>query len=94
MISAERRMVGRDYLLGKESCILNFIEAWVFRLCDCRGGVEADGQTYTSQTGIKKGNRDMEVILRDLEYFATLAALRDPKYKYPKSVFASSLLWC
>ena len=44
----------------------------------------ADGQTYTSQTAIKKGNRDMETVLRDLEYFATLAALKDPKYEYPK----------
>lgn len=40
--------------------------------------------TYTSQTGIKKGNRDMETTLRDLEYFATLASLKDPKYIYPK----------
>jgi len=46
--------------------------------------MRADEQTYTSQTGIKKGNRDMETVLRDLEYFATLAALRDEKYQYPK----------
>jgi alpha-mannosidase len=46
--------------------------------------VTADEQTYTSQTGIKKGNRDMETVLRDLEYFATLAALKDSKYQYPK----------
>ena len=46
--------------------------------------VTADEKTYTSQTGIKKGNRDMETVLRDLEYFATLAAVKDEKYQYPK----------
>lgn len=28
----------------------------------------------------------METVLRDLEYFATLAAFKDPKFKYPKYV--------
>lgn len=28
----------------------------------------------------------METILRDLEYFATLASLQDAKYSYPKYV--------
>ena len=31
----------------------------------------------------------METILRDLEYFATLAALTDEDYKYPKYVSLS-----
>ncbi|ORX36276.1 glycosyl hydrolases family 38 N-terminal domain-domain-containing protein [Kockovaella imperatae] len=41
--------------------------------------------TYTTQANVKKGNRTMERLLRDLEYFATLASLADPEYKYPKA---------
>jgi alpha-mannosidase len=43
-------------------------------------------QTYTTQSAIKKGNKDMEVLLRDLEYLATLASLVDSGYRYPKWV--------
>jgi hypothetical protein len=84
MISVERRMEGGYCLLGKASFIWNYTavsvhdSSWVEQMTDT--------QTYTSQTGIKKGNRDMETVLRDLEYFATLAALKDSKYQYPKYV--------
>ncbi|ORY20873.1 glycosyl hydrolases family 38 N-terminal domain-domain-containing protein [Naematelia encephala] len=40
--------------------------------------------TFTSQAAIKKGNRTMEKLLRDVEYFATLASLSLDAYKYPK----------
>lgn len=40
--------------------------------------------TYTTQTKIKAGNRDMETMMRDIEYFATLASLADPSYRYPQ----------
>lgn len=40
--------------------------------------------TYTTQSDVKKGNREMETLLRDLEYFATLASLTESSYKYPK----------
>nr|XP_019011845.1 uncharacterized protein I206_03951 [Kwoniella pini CBS 10737]OCF50626.1 hypothetical protein I206_03951 [Kwoniella pini CBS 10737] len=40
--------------------------------------------TYTSQEGIKKGNRKMEQLLRDLEYYATLASLQNDDYTYPR----------
>jgi alpha-mannosidase len=40
-------------------------------------------QTYTTQACIKKGNRDMETILRDLEYFATMASVLKGDYQYP-----------
>jgi alpha-mannosidase len=45
----------------------------------------ANAKTYTSQEGLKSGNRKMEKLLRDLEYFATLASLRDSGYMYPKT---------
>ncbi len=45
-------------------------------------GVAPLTQTYTSQAGLKRGNKTMETILRDLEYFATLASLKGG-YAYP-----------
>ena len=42
-------------------------------------------QIYTSQARIKWGNRTMEKLLRELEYYGTLASLRS-KYKYPRYV--------
>jgi alpha-mannosidase len=42
------------------------------------------GQTYTTQANVKKGNRTMERLLRDLEYIATLASIQDKTYKYPR----------
>nr|XP_018263421.1 uncharacterized protein I303_03290 [Kwoniella dejecticola CBS 10117]OBR85579.1 hypothetical protein I303_03290 [Kwoniella dejecticola CBS 10117] len=39
---------------------------------------------YTSQEGLKKGNRRMEKLLRDVEYYATLASLQNDKYVYPR----------
>jgi alpha-mannosidase len=42
-------------------------------------------QTYTSQARIKSGNRTMERLLRELEYFATIASIAYPEnYQYPK----------
>ncbi|KAI1978411.1 Glycoside hydrolase, 38 vacuolar alpha mannosidase [Ophidiomyces ophidiicola] len=40
--------------------------------------------TYTTQANNKLNNRKSEFVLRDLELFATLATLKDSKYKYPK----------
>lgn len=40
--------------------------------------------TYTSQANNKYNNRKSEIMLHDLEYLATLATLKDRKYKYPK----------
>ncbi|WEW59996.1 Glycoside hydrolase, 38 vacuolar alpha mannosidase [Emydomyces testavorans] len=40
--------------------------------------------TYTTQANNKLNNRKAEFVLRDLEFLATLATLKDPKYKYPK----------
>lgn len=56
-------------------------------LPDWRGELyfELHRGTYTSQTAIKKGNRDLEKALRDLEYFGTLASLADSDYAYPKA---------
>nr|XP_019042681.1 hypothetical protein I302_08386 [Kwoniella bestiolae CBS 10118]OCF21611.1 hypothetical protein I302_08386 [Kwoniella bestiolae CBS 10118] len=39
--------------------------------------------TYTSQAGLKKGNREMEKLLRDVEYYATLASLLNDTFQYP-----------
>ena len=43
--------------------------------------------TYTTQANNKKYNRKSESLLRDLEYLATLASLKDKSYKYPKKEF-------
>ena len=40
--------------------------------------------TYTTQAKNKLGNRKSEFLLRDLEFLATLATLKDPRYRYPK----------
>lgn len=40
--------------------------------------------TYTSQSDTKKHNRRSEIILHDLEFYATLASLSSKSYKYPK----------
>ncbi|KAF1813669.1 putative alpha-mannosidase I [Eremomyces bilateralis CBS 781.70] len=47
--------------------------------------------TYTTQANNKKNNRQAEVLLRDIEYFATLASIKDlvknttrSGYRYPK----------
>lgn len=40
--------------------------------------------TYTSQSDTKKHNRRSEIILHDLEFYATLASLADKNYVYPK----------
>ena len=40
--------------------------------------------TYTTQANTKKGNRDGEVLLHDLEYLATAVSALVPSFKYPK----------
>lgn len=41
--------------------------------------------TYTSQAGIKRGNRVMERLLRDTEYYASLASIHADGYAYPRA---------
>ncbi|SPN97108.1 probable alpha-mannosidase [Cephalotrichum gorgonifer] len=43
--------------------------------------------TYTTQANNKKYNRMSESLLRDLEFLATAASLKDSSYKYPKKEF-------
>ena len=40
--------------------------------------------TYTTQSNNKWNNRKSEIMMRDIEYLATLASLKDKTYKYPK----------
>jgi alpha-mannosidase len=40
--------------------------------------------TYTTQANNKRNNRNSEILLHDVEYLATLASIKDSKYKYPK----------
>jgi alpha-mannosidase len=40
--------------------------------------------TYTTQANNKLNNRKSEIMLRDLEYLATLATMKSKSYKYPK----------
>ena len=40
--------------------------------------------TYTTQANNKRNNRKSEIMMRDLEYLATLASLKEKSYKHPK----------
>ena len=40
--------------------------------------------TYTTQANNKWNNRKTEILLHDVEFFATMATLKDDSYKYPK----------
>lgn len=40
--------------------------------------------TYTTQANTKLNNRKSEIMLRDLEYLATLATMKSKTYQYPK----------
>lgn len=39
--------------------------------------------TYTTQAAIKKGNRQSEILMHDVEYLATVASLKNSNYSYP-----------
>ncbi|KAM9884123.1 hypothetical protein VD0002_g3775 [Verticillium dahliae] len=41
--------------------------------------------TYTTQANNKAKNRKSEVIMRNIEWLATIASLKDSSYKYPKA---------
>jgi alpha-mannosidase len=41
--------------------------------------------TYTTQSNNKRNNRTSERLMHDIEYLATLATIKDSKYKFPKS---------
>ncbi|KAL9113479.1 MAG: hypothetical protein Q9227_002520 [Pyrenula ochraceoflavens] len=43
--------------------------------------------TYTTQANNKLYNRKSEIMMRDLEYLATLATLKSKSYSYPKKEF-------
>ena len=43
--------------------------------------------TYTTQANNKRNNRQQEIMMRDLEYLATLATMKSKSYKYPKKDF-------
>jgi alpha-mannosidase len=43
--------------------------------------------TYTTQANNKLNNRKSEILLRDLEYLATLATIKSKSYRYPKKEF-------
>jgi alpha-mannosidase len=40
--------------------------------------------TYTTQANNKRNNRKAEILLRDIEYLATMASIKRSSYKYPK----------
>ena len=40
--------------------------------------------TYTTQANNKVNNRKSEIMMRDIEYLATLATMKSQSYKYPK----------
>lgn len=44
--------------------------------------LELHNGTYTSMSDNKRYNREMEVILRDVEIISTYAALLDPEFHY------------
>jgi alpha-mannosidase len=62
------------------------IEAKANNLCTWDGELyfELHRGTYTTQARNKLNNRKGEVLMRDVEYLATMASLQDKEYKYPK----------
>ncbi|TLS26507.1 hypothetical protein PpBr36_05302 [Pyricularia pennisetigena] len=49
--------------------------------------------TYTTQANNKLNNRKSETVLRDLEFLATIATIKDKKYKYPKKEIDDMWEW-
>ncbi|KAH8844796.1 hypothetical protein MCOR27_008815 [Pyricularia oryzae] len=49
--------------------------------------------TYTTQANNKLNNRKSETVLRDLEFLATIATIKDNKYKYPKKEIDDMWEW-
>jgi alpha-mannosidase len=39
---------------------------------------------YTTQANTKLNNRKSEILLRDIEFLATIASIQDSSYQYPK----------
>jgi len=40
--------------------------------------------TYTTQAKTKAGNRHSELLMKDIEYFCTIASICNPNYEFPK----------
>lgn len=87
-MSLKRRTTVVRCLLGVANCISSFIAGWVAFWSS--GQHKLTPQTFTSQAAIKEGNRACERLLRDVEYFATLASLGSGAYEYPKYVVPGS----
>ncbi|XP_061856666.1 alpha-mannosidase 2C1 isoform X1 [Colius striatus] len=89
MLDRMKRMSDTDGLprvqLSSPNRLFSVLEEESSQLCTWVGELflELHNGTYTTQAQIKKGNRECERILHDVEVLSTLAAARDDAFLYP-----------
>ncbi|XP_030312829.1 alpha-mannosidase 2C1 [Calypte anna] len=91
MLDRMKRMRDTDGLprvqLSTPDQLFSILEKDSSHLCTWVGELflELHNGTYTTQAQIKKGNRECERILHDVEVLSTLAVARDSTFQYPAS---------
>ncbi|NXE46124.1 MA2C1 mannosidase, partial [Casuarius casuarius] len=91
MLDRMKRMSDTDGLprvqISTPDRLFSALEKESSRLCTWVGELflELHNGTYTTQAQIKKGNRECERILHDVEVLSTLALARGGKFPYPAS---------
>ncbi|KAM8972229.1 alpha-mannosidase 2C1 [Pelodytes ibericus] len=91
MLSRLNRMKDTDGLprvsLSSPDRFFSALEADTSQLCTWEGELflELHNGTYTTQAQIKKGNRQGEQLLRDVEILSSLALAKNSKFTYPSS---------
>ncbi|XP_008941963.1 PREDICTED: alpha-mannosidase 2C1, partial [Merops nubicus] len=91
MLDRMKRMKDTDGLprvhISTPDQLFSILEKESSQLCTWVGELflELHNGTYTTQSQIKKGNRECERILHDVEVLSALAAARDGTFRYPAS---------
>ncbi|KAM7103654.1 alpha-mannosidase 2C1 [Ciconia maguari] len=91
MLDRMKRMSDTDGLprvqISTPNRLFSVLEKESSQLCTWVGELflELHNGTYTTQAQIKKGNRECERILHDVEVLSTLAAARSSAFQYPAS---------
>ncbi|KAK4820656.1 hypothetical protein QYF61_002860 [Mycteria americana] len=91
MLDRMKRMSDTDGLprvqISTPDRLFSVLEKESSQLCTWVGELflELHNGTYTTQAQIKKGNRECERILHDVEVLSTLAAARSSAFQYPAS---------
>uniref|UniRef100_A0A8C3VF21 alpha-mannosidase n=1 Tax=Catharus ustulatus TaxID=91951 RepID=A0A8C3VF21_CATUS len=91
MLDRMKRMSDTDGLprvqISTPDQLFSVLEKESSQLCTWVGELflELHNGTYTTQAQIKKGNRECEQILHDVEVLSTLAVAQDKEFQYPAS---------